>query len=386
MGIVDYISSIFTTPAPSLSACTPKVEPQAEDNTPRVTAPAGEELIVLSRADVVMLTALIDQSLNECSLPTAVSNNILGNSLPERNAALWLAVAGQLINTKYNAVKIGDVIFGTIGRMSAVDAQIREAIAALTVEERIELIKAVATKLDQAHADNAPLFDNLSIAGQNNYARFCGSEKPAPAIAAFREIPLAGVTKQELLKMAQEAKKPAVQSCSAQSIVDCLGSGAIDAASRRQILTPFYPFSEVCELTPAAGKQGQELVVTLNGALTGILNQDNSLASEFAVNFGAGITPAYGTPVTSEGVVTSLPVTITIDGAAATGARNIMINFGELVLQTLGFNVQPAKQGSSGSGHAHTQTGATGPDPCAGKVGIMLSGCCRNHQNAASCQ
>lgn len=410
MSVIDYISSIFWTPSPSVAACAQK----SEDIISKAVVPANEEPIALSRADLNAVMASIDPKLNECSLK-------------EKNPNLWLAVANYLVNSKYQALKIGDTVFGAAGSMSGVDLQVRDAVAGLNDNQRLELVKALAIALNTAHGADAVLFSNLSAADQSSYNALCSSSEPS-GLAYWtivysepgypKAVNLSGVTKQGLLKMIEDIKTkfPAAaasgdMTCSAESVVSCLSSGTIDAAARRQILTPYYPFSQICEMTPAGGKQGQELTITFNGSMTGILGENNALAQEFAIDFGAGITPTYGTPVTSNGVVTSLPVTVRIDSGAAAGARDIMIKFGELLLQTLsGFNVSGVRKPQCADGidndhdgkidmddpdctsatdnseAARVITPLVGEDACAGKTSVMLSGCCRNNPSAASCQ
>ncbi|MFA5113447.1 MAG: hypothetical protein WC529_04015 [Candidatus Margulisiibacteriota bacterium] len=409
MSVIDYISSIFWTPSPSLSACSQ----ESKDATSKAVVPANEEPIALGRADLNAVMASIDPKLNECSLK-------------EKNPNLWLAVANYLVNSKYQALKIGDTVFGAAGNMSGVDLQVRDAVAGLNDNQRLELVKALAIALNAAHGADAVLFSNLSAADQSSYNTLCSSSEPS-GLAYWtivysepgypKAVNLSGVTKQGLLKLIAEIKTkfPAANAgsmaCSAESVVSCLSSGTIDAATRQQILTPYYPFSQICEMTPAGGKQGQELTITFNGSMTGILGENNALAQEFAIDFGAGITPTYGTPVTSNGVVTSLPVTVQIDSGAAAGSRSVLIKFGELLLQTLqNFSVTGVRKPQCADGLDNDRDGKidgddpdcssatdnseaarvieppVGEDACAGKTSVMLSGCCRNNPSAASCQ
>ena len=300
-------------------------------------AAEGDVLISLSGNEIgVMMSAVM-----KTNDPKVILCRLRAN-----NSQVWLSLANYLVNVKYGYGLVKDL--GMPGNNN--DWTIRDKIAGLNDDQRLELIKLIKDKLTTANNSKNGLYDNLAEAFQKDYREICSSDASLLSRPHYPTVPLRGVTKNVLLALIETAKtnvpaKPVEPACSEKTVTDCLGK--IDAARRREILTPFYPFSQICEFTPKAGRQDdQALVVTFTGSITGVLKNDNvSLADNFAVDFGGdGVNATCGTPTVMEGVVTTLPVNVKIDNDKNTklGAREIKIKLGVTTLQTLtGFEVKP---------------------------------------------
>jgi hypothetical protein len=345
MNISDYIRSVFAVKTPSLLNCSSSKE---EDNNPRVVAKAGENLIVLDSAETALvikwsLAPKDDPKKHVCSLKAD-------------NAKLWPTAADYLINAKY--------------RPEEEDKDLRAALTGLNDPQRKALAADLATALNNAHSEQPPLYSNLSKAEQKSYDVLCSSvEKDY----FKQELLLPGYpgeiklryTKQALLALIEAVKvkvpveKP-VPACSDEALKICLSSEAMkDAAKRRDILTPFYPLAQTSTQANAfvfypakTIARGQKVDFTFAGQMTGILDKDGKLVADFKIDFGAGIEVELGTPVVSNGVVTSLKVTIKVsdkeDELGTLGARDVNIKLGDHVLQTL-TGLKVAGGGGSGS-------------------------------------
>ncbi len=330
-GVVDYIKSVFRSPSPSLAGCS---EPQ-EDNTPKVVAKPGEELITLNRLEIGQVMLRLNPGFDECAVNKQEAS---GN----QNAQ----IADFLVNEKFRSA-----------HLTGTDGAIRDNLAKLTTEQKAELVTKLTAVLVNASGQYLPLFSNLSVAEQSRVNKIC---QPGAPKGYNPDAPLNGVSKQSLLKLIGELK-PAEEKgmkCGGEGVIKCWE--AIPA--RQEAIIPILPFANVAvapeTIKRNPKKDAESKDITLNGTLLGIVDKEGKLIKEFSIAIDdANITVTPGTPVVAKnGLVTSLPVNLAIKKEAAEGDKKLTIKYtdkaGEVILQELTMKIKNVGGGGGGAGKA----------------------------------
>jgi hypothetical protein len=309
-----------------------KPAPQASADTP----------VTLNRTDLNAALAGISAGLNECSVRDLSVRVELGNNVPERNTRLWMAVSSYIVETKYLGAfqQAGtpssptNVFFNyDVAKMTGIDAQIRDALAALAPNQRTAAALMIAAHLNENNDDQYPIFSNYSAAQKASYGDLCNSEEPGGlrfwsmnfgTINYPAGITIKGLTKEFILtKITEAAKLPA--------------TGGTAAG----------PYVSVCNFSPNTGIAGNKYAIQFTGSMVGVMDSAaTAYLPNFNIDFGQGVTATtpYPVPTAASGVVSQWQVEANIAASATPGRRDITFKLGDQVLATVpGFTVGAAR-------------------------------------------
>ncbi|MGB9613726.1 MAG: hypothetical protein ACPL4K_06110, partial [Candidatus Margulisiibacteriota bacterium] len=308
---------------------------------------SGEETIALNERDIAAITGGIcnlhvDQfnSYNTAAggLVNALDENPNDNTTPTNEENFWYAVAHYLVMFKYSP---------NISYFGYNPPEITKTISELAPNQKEALVKFLARHLIEVYKSKSNtrgdnyLYTLLPTEYQNPYNLLCKIKNPNLYDLIQRttfsyQVPL-NLTKDKMLELIKEVKEtvPVVTKTilDENSIISALQN---DEALRNQVLNAFpQPFVSICTVTPNKGKVGDKVTVNLSGAFSNIY-QNNAYVNGLKILFdGIGEAALPQTPtVSNEGLITSLPVELTIPQTASPGPKDLVVKIGETILFT----------------------------------------------------